>query len=645
MQGELDLQNLTPREEAIFLNGNWEFYPEKFLLQEDEFQSSQKEKIFLPVPGNWNEIFRNGCGYGTFRLKVKLPNHWIFPISLKLFEQGTAYRLFVNKEEIAKNGIVGRTKQETKPLAFPLVTHPIPPAFDLEIIAHVSNFHFREGGLWYPILLGNEKVLLKEREKNLNLDMFLLGSILIMGVYHTALYFIRKKDTSSLWFGFFCFDIIFRLLSFNEKYINTLIPDLPYVWATRIEYWGYYFAVPLFAQFLYSIFPSVILKKIVSLIWIITLPFCVLVLATGSEIFTHSAPYFHICTMFSSICFLFVIGKALVQKKESAFLLFLGTSALIAGTLNDILYSMEYIKTIYLVPQALLFFIFIQSLLLSVRFSKAFTENEKLTIELSDLNQSLEKKVTERTLEFRLEKEKVEKVSKIKDKFVSIVSHDLRTPMIGISNLLEILKTQKYVSEPKERESLIQICYDSVQHSLTMIKQLLNFSRIETGVLKLNYDKVEFKKYLQSNLADSFAQAKLKNITIQIDIEEPDLISIDPEIFSHALKNLIGNSIKFTNSNGVIQIRSFQNGNNFQIEIEDNGIGISPEKLEELFNPEKVKSSLGTKGEAGFGMGLFICKYIVDAHNGKIEFHSKEKEGLHCKILLPIDSQDSITQR
>jgi signal transduction histidine kinase len=297
---------------------------------------------------------------------------------------------------------------------------------------------------------------------------------------------------------------------------------------------------------------------------------------------------------------------------------------------------MEYIKTFYIVPQALLFFIFIQSILLSMRFSRAFTENEKLTASLFELNESLEKKVMERTLEYRLEKEKAEQAGKIKDKFVSIVSHDLRTPMIGVSNLIDILRAKTYVQSEEDKEGLLKMCSDSVQHSLEMIKQLLNFSRVETGTLRLKLQKIDPVDYIESIVNGSNAQAAAKNIQIRTELNSVGFLFIDPEVFSHVLKNLISNSIKYTDPGGVIWIRVVQKQTQTGIEVQDNGIGMSPELLRDLFNPEKARSRLGTKGETGHGMGLFICKYIVEAHKGEIEFQGEPGKGFLSIIKIPI---------
>jgi signal transduction histidine kinase len=635
VSGLLNLKNIDSSIGYISLDGEWEFFMEEFIDSSKDSVDLPSNSFLLNVPGNWNQVFSNGRGFGSYRLKVVLPDHWNFPIAVKLFEQGTAYKLFINGKEITKNGSIGKNKETSLPQAFPLVSKTLEHSGTLDIVFHISNFHFREGGLWYPIILGNAEQLRLQREYNINLDMFLLGSILIMGIYHLVLYLIRKRDKSPLWFALFCFDIIFRLISFNEKYIHTLYPNLSYQLATQIEYLAYYFAVPLFSQFLYSIYPEIFYRKILNIIWIVASLFIAIVLFTNSEFFSHTAPFFHIFASLNFLYYLLVIGRALYLKKESAIYLFFGTSVLIAGTLNDILYSMEFIKSSYLVPQSLLIFIFIQSVILSYRFSNAFKENERLAIRLYELNESLERKVTERTMEYKKEKDKVEQVGKVKDKFVSIVSHDLRTPMIGISNVLELLKTEKYVKTVEERNKLLNICHESVLHSLEMIKQLLNFSRIETGTLQLKYEKVQLKDYLDFLLIDSISQAKFKNIEIHIIIEEIEVIIVDPEFFSHALKNIVSNSIKFSNPFGNIWINVYYRDDSVFFRIKDEGIGMDSKKLNGIFNPEEKITSLGTRGETGHGMGLFICKYIVEAHKGKVYFESEVGNGFLCTIRLP----------
>ncbi|MCC5815017.1 MAG: 7TM-DISM domain-containing protein [Leptospira sp.] len=400
VEGEMDLRDMDPSIEVIPLHGEWEFFPGIFISDSETF-SNQEVRTLQKVPGNWSSVFPSGIGYGTYRARIRLPEAWNFPIAFKISDQGTAYRLLVNQVEVASNGVVGRNAQESKPHGIPTISPSLEVSGEMEILFHVSNFHFREGGLWYPILLGRKTGLYEIREKSLNLDIFLLGSISIMGVYHIILFFIRRRDFSPLWFSLFCFAIIFRLLSFNEKYIFNVIPSISFLWLTRMQYLSYFMSVPLFSQFLYSIYPGIYSLRMKQGIWILSGVFCSIVFFTDTGIFTHTSHYFHMVTILSSVYFLFIIVRAFLRKEKSATLLFLGTVVMLVGAVNDILYSMQIIYSNFVIPQALLFFIFLQSVILSIRFSGAIKDNEILSSKLQNINEDLEAKIQERTIQYK----------------------------------------------------------------------------------------------------------------------------------------------------------------------------------------------------------------------------------------------------
>ena len=384
--------------ESVKLDGDWEFYPYEF-LDTSAKDLSGKKPIYLAVPGVWNNVFNGGYGYGTFRLIVILPESLKKPFVFKIPEQGTAYAMYVNGALIASNGQVGKTMETSIPQYRPLITSTIIPERQIEIILHISNFHHRQGGLWYSILIGYEDTIREIRERNLLLDFFLLGSILIMGIYHITLFTLRRKDKSPLLFALFCFVIILRLLSFNEKYLSHIFPDIPFALSSKIEYLSYYMAVPLMSNFLYSIFPDEFNEKILKLIWIVSLLFSGLVAVTDIRTYSQTATIFHSFTLCSLSYFIYVIILSILNKRDGGKTILVGMFLIIFGTANDILFSMEIIHTEYIIPQSLLGFILSQSIILSIRFSKAFHQVENLTKNLSELNNELEAKVIMRTAE------------------------------------------------------------------------------------------------------------------------------------------------------------------------------------------------------------------------------------------------------
>ena len=108
MQGVLDISDLPQKTDAVNLDGQREFYPNEFVPADTKAFYSNTKPIYLNVPGNWNKHFQGANGYGTFRLVLKLPRAWDFPIVIKAFEQGTAYKFFINGQENGKGGDVGR---------------------------------------------------------------------------------------------------------------------------------------------------------------------------------------------------------------------------------------------------------------------------------------------------------------------------------------------------------------------------------------------------------------------------------------------------------------------------------------------------------------------------------------------------------
>lgn len=380
--GILDLRNIDLEMTSVELNGEWEFYKEELLTPLDP----KKATTFISVPGVWNESMQGKYGYASYRLHLVFPEDKKILLSIKLPEFGTAYRLFLNGKILAGVGEVGKDVSESKPKFRPLITSEFLGEGEMELLFHISNYHYREGGFWYTALLGTKENLKSLRENNLLLDMFLLGSILIMGIYHLGLFFIRRQDKSPLFFSLFCFVILFRLLSQNERYLLNLFPGISFITLNRIEYLGYYMALPCFAGFLRSLFKEEFSEKVFHGMLVLASLFSAIVLFTDSIVYTETANYFHVFTLFTFLYFFYSVTRALVKRREGVWLILVGTLFIIAGTTNDILHSQELIHTTFLFPYALLAFIFIQSVVLSIRFSRAFQENEILMQELLTLN-------------------------------------------------------------------------------------------------------------------------------------------------------------------------------------------------------------------------------------------------------------------
>ena len=430
----------------INLDGEWEFYWGEFLEPRLDTPANSQVKTkesnpntagtrrpqlseLITVPGNWNSYLNNGKpvgsdGYATYRLRVLLPKSNT-PLAFKILNASTAYTMYVNGEKLASNGVVGKVKESIIPQSLSIISSMQNPKEELEILFHVSNFHYSKGGLWLPVKLGSEKAVRELRDKNLFLDLFLAGSILIMGLYHLVIFIQRKVDKSPLLFGIYCFIIVVRLVSTGEKFLTTIFPEIPFQLLIKIEYLSFYLAVPVFCHFLYTIFPREGKKKILKLIWAIGILFAISVVVTATEIFTQTVNAYQIFTLLCLLYFIYLIGLAIFRKREGGKTILVGCLIIIIGVVNDILYNRNILSTGNIFPQCLLGFTFFQSIMLSMRFSKSFTQAEKpsgdleqksnrleeTSMELTALTENLEIKIIERTKDLEETKKEIEDIN------------------------------------------------------------------------------------------------------------------------------------------------------------------------------------------------------------------------------------------
>jgi PAS domain S-box-containing protein len=402
INGVLDLNNWDLKKDGpIDLSGEWEFYWKKHLIPEQFTKPNPPEKTgLMRVPGCWNGYLLegkslSGDGYATYRLKV-LMNAQKGSFALNRLDIGTAYTVYVNGEKISFAGVAGKTFETTVPNFSREVSDFISETNIVEIILQVSNFHHRLGGPWEAIRLGRENEIRKIRERSLVFDLFLCGSILIIGLYHLCLFFLRKNDRSPLYFSIFCFLIALRLLATGERYFIHLFPSIDWELVVKIEYLAFYLAVPFFAMFVHSLFYRESSKWVLRIIQFLGIIFSCIVLLTPAKIYSHTVQPYQIITVMSCIYGIYVLIFALVRKREGAFLFSLGFITLFLTVVNDILYSRMITQIGYFAPLGLFIFIFFQAFFLSRRFSMAFNTIEKQTLALKETNKAYRQEINER---------------------------------------------------------------------------------------------------------------------------------------------------------------------------------------------------------------------------------------------------------
>lgn len=270
------------------------------------------------------------------------------------------------------------------------------------------------------------------------------------------------------------------------------------------------------------------------------------------------------------------------------------------------------------------------------------------TRQLNKANISLEERqkyIEEQSEELRTQAEELSEKNKslktlnmTKDKFFSIIAHDLKNPfnaVLGFSELLSV-KYHKITDEKKKR--YIDIIFDSVTKIYKLLENLLQWARSQTDTIPFNPEEFLLDEIIKGNLELSVSQIKEKKLNINRDYPSDIKVFADRNMINTVVRNLITNAIKFT-ENGNISIRIQQSNHTVTFMIEDTGVGIPKIKLKKIFEIDKEKSTEGTKGESGTGLGLIICKEFIERNGGKISVKSTEDNGSTFTFVLPSKSK------
>ncbi len=226
--------------------------------------------------------------------------------------------------------------------------------------------------------------------------------------------------------------------------------------------------------------------------------------------------------------------------------------------------------------------------------------------------------------ELKESKEIAEQATKIKDKFVSLVSHDLRAPLGSTLGLLDLLGSDRVDAE--KRLTIVGRCTDNCSNLLNMIDQLLNHSRLKDGNITPNNTLIKGSSFVGEVFNRLLDHSNEKGVTLKSSMPENLFFVGDVQLLFEVLHNLLSNAIKFSDSGSAVNVYAPPDGP-CRIAVKDTGIGIKDRYLEHLFDDDVIVSQRGTAGEKGFGLGLQIATDIMNAHNGSISYEPNEGGG------------------
>jgi signal transduction histidine kinase len=635
-----EFQDHNLNNEIVLLQGEWQFEYGKLLTAEGIKKIDSP--VYVEIPHTWTGMEFRGeelpsTGYGTYYAKVIVDNT-IENLAINGKVQSTNYKLFINGKEIGEVGKLGTSVESAEP-NYQNKIFRIPPGQDtLDIIIQISNFHYRKGGMSRPPQMGENDLLLENRGQNISLSFFLIGSIFFMGLYHLGSNLFRTRNKMNTYFALVCLFTILRTLSINEYLLIDYL-NFPWWLSTRIELTSFYLIFAFTVRFIYYLFPQYIPKFFAYIPFYIGISATVITLFTPIFYNSNLVPIMQIVTVITGVGILYYIFKASFEGNKEVIVALIGFILLFTVTVIEILIHQAQIVGEMVFAMGIFFYLFSHVIILANRQNQTYIKNQDLSLALQQSNQRLEKTVEERTKELNVRNQELvhnnEELKRIHDEkngLIHVLAHDLKSPLNNNKGLIKLIKMADNLSD--QQKDFLNKLEKSNQQGVQLIEDLLQLYRMESQQ-KAEVDEINIQSYFNELIKKHEDAAKLKSIKIEKEIsEDTKRFSTDTDKLQRIMDNLISNAVKFSYEDSTIYIKAEQKGNQLQIEVKDQGMGILKEEQSKIFQKFQKMSNKPTAGESSSGLGLSIVKTLVEQLKGTIEFESKPGKGTSFRVVL-----------
>ena len=652
VNGTIDFTNYDlEKKQSVKLSGEWKFFWKKFIKPNSLDTLNLKDQGgLLKVPGSWMAFKGQKTqpqGYGTYILKIKglKKGQELGLIVGRVFSNYSLYLVQKGKvKKIFSSGVTGVSKDKSVPQLLKGKTSFTAEGEEIEIVLHVSNYYYREGKIFLDFEIGHKNKIFREFSKIEYRKFFFVGCLFILCLYHIAIFLKRPTNKQPLFFSLFCGFILTRQMTVAHDLFWILgNPSLfSFELNAKLDYFTLIYSFPVFVSFINSLYPSnPNMGTFHKYIYIPPLLFTPIILFFPAEFFSQT--YFLVAAQIFILVgctILFVISFQLAYRKyEFARILFISINFLIFGAVYDILIQQGFLPAPEILAPMLVLFSFAQSYIISVNFSNAFNESEKLSSELSDLNKDLDVKVQKRTSQLK-------KIQEERSLFFSKLSHELKTPLnviLGFSNFIMDGMRESYSERDKKK---YLDCLESIRSSgnslLSLVNEFHDFTKLDLSRLKIVKKPMDLSTSLKNISTFYFHKCQEKGITFSLVHQPMDyLIFFDELRLKQVLNNFLTNALKFTIKGNVYLTCNyvFSDKNeqtvDLHISIKDTGRGIREDKISNLFDTFSQTHEQNTIEERGTGLGLHVSKKIIDVMEGTVEVESIFGKGTQFDIYFP----------
>lgn len=620
IQGQLDLSSWSfVRDGIVKLDGEWEFYEGELLTPQDFVQRPIRTSTLLKVPGSWlSDLTGKGMsrtGYGTYRLRLQLPAKEQI-LGLDVANIRMSHLLYVNGQLVGDSGRPAPIEQDDIPANRPYQVFVNSHEHEMDILIQVSNYTYMTGGIVNSITLGSSNGISTFHSIQLGSSIAIILLLGMSGAYHLCLYLLRRQEKAYLYSGLFQLSIVVIQMLIGEKLALKLVPELPFAVTYKLLDLSIFFSGIMISMFYY-----VINKKFIFLrrIHLFILPVVLTMILIALMPMKHYSLIkllgmgylaFAMLSLLVRVLYVYVrVGRHSTERKE--LMLFIG-SVLSQGAyfLFSVLHS-ESGYTYLATALSIISFITCLNILLALRYTNAYTKTEQLTHELELSNQ-------------------------LKDEFLTNTSHELKTPLHGIMNISSYLLDHDDQLLTEQHKQNLWLIKDTSTKLSMLINDLIDVSQLKHGKIQLKPQVVDLHVVTQIVTDVLHFELLGKPVILENDVRRDVHVYADENRLRQIMYNLLQNAIKFTDK-GTIRIISESDEGNVLVSIIDSGIGIRADQLDTIFDyGEQFNIRASSDGYTGMGVGLYVCKKLLEQMDGTITVKwSSEVRGTCIQYTLP----------
>lgn len=621
-EGSLDLTHWNfENDGTVLLNGAWRLYPHQLLTPRMIRSGKETDQVFtiVPTPSVALPITTNEfLNKGTYRLSIRSNQNQLLGIQTAGIY--SANKIFLNGQLIGQSGIPSAATEKHTSLRPYTAYFPIHKGMNELVVQFSRATGSSSWGIAKPITLGTEQQITRQHDTVLFNDQFMIVAFLIMGLYFLGYYFQRRKDRHVLIFSVLCLSLSLLISwSSSGKTIYLLFPSLSLNALIVIE--SLSSLVPGICVFLFlrNRYQPFVSKKIIySGIILSVLTFLLDLLDMNRSNMDILTPATIILHTFLSLLVVgyasFIFMLAIVNKTESSLYLSIAVAAMGVFVLFASISTYSALQLYPLFTVSSLLFLLAIALMLSQQFANAFKHNEVLSQELLQADH-------------------------MKDQFISRTSHEFRTPLNGMINIVQNMLNGPSSQTINEERDKLQLLTRIGYRLSNLINDILDLEKMKHGLLQIKKTPLDIHALIEMELPFFKMLAEQKHLALRNDVPESlPLVWADEVRVRQIINNLMDNAIKYTQK-GEVAIRARRNGQKIDVSIQDSGIGIPPSELENIFNP--YKRGHWNQSE-GVGLGLAIVQQLAELQGGDLRVLSEVGAGSTFIFTLPLADATSI---